>query len=68
MNERPGDRMVRIVLGFTLAILAVFWIGGTLQTIAYVLAVVLLVTGFSGFCGLYALLGWNQSAIPQHVQ
>ncbi len=57
VNEAPLDRAIRIVLGFGLAIAAV---SGALVApwlyVAWVVTALLLVTGITGFCPLYALL------------
>lgn len=57
VNEAPLDRAIRIVLGLVLAIAAA---GGTFVApwlyVAWVVSALLLVTGITGFCPLYALL------------
>ena len=60
-NEGGLDRTVRIILGGVLA-----WLGtvsgavtGTLATVTLVVGIVLIVTGITGFCGLYKVLGIN---------
>jgi hypothetical protein len=57
VNEAPLDRAIRIVLGIVLAIAAV---SGTFVApwlyVAWVVTALLLVTGITGFCPLYALL------------
>lgn len=54
-NEGNLDRIIRIVLGLVLFAVAY------LQNInwLYIIALVSLVTGLTGFCGLYKLLGIN---------
>lgn len=59
-NLGATDKMVRIILGLGLAVL--FYIGilsDTWSIIAIILAIVLLVTGLSGTCALYSLLGFS---------
>jgi hypothetical protein len=56
-NEGTIDRTIRVVIGSVALLAGYFWLGGTLQTIAYVVGVVALATGLLGFCGLYSLLG-----------
>jgi hypothetical protein len=57
INEAPIDRVVRVVLGIVLAVVA---IGGAasapLLYVVWLVAAILLVTGIVGFCPLYALL------------
>lgn len=61
VNEGNIDRGVRVILGATLA-----WLGfasgavaGGLATGLGVAGIVLLVTGVTGFCGMYKLFGIN---------
>ena len=57
INEAPADRIIRIVAGIALAAVA---IGGAVTApllyVVWLVAAILLVTGFVGFCPLYALL------------
>jgi hypothetical protein len=58
-NEGSADRVVRIVLGVFLAVLA-FFVGVLWLKIALgVLAGIALVTGLTGFCLLYVPFGIN---------
>lgn len=54
-NEGPADRAIRIILGLTLITIAytqqINWL--------YIVGAVALITGITGFCGLYTLLGKN---------
>lgn len=56
-NESWVDRIIRVIVGIGLLILA---FGGTLAgalgTVAIILGVILTATGLVGFCPLYALL------------
>lgn len=61
VNEGNLDRGVRVILGATLA-----WLGfasgvvtGGLATGLGVAGVILIVTGVTGFCGMYKLFGVN---------
>jgi hypothetical protein len=56
LNTHPMDRLVRALAAILLLELGVFWLGGTAQWLALTGALVLLVTGWSGFCPLYRLL------------
>ncbi len=56
-NESTADRIIRIVVGAILAVLAITGVAtGALAIVAWVLAALLLVTGVVGFCPAYALL------------
>ena len=60
VNEANWDRILRLVAGIVLEILA--WGGivqGILGIILGILGVVLLVTGLVGFCALYTLFGFR---------
>lgn len=54
-NEGPIDRIIRIVIG--LGIISLAFIGP--HTPWAWLGLIPLLTGITGFCGLYALLGIN---------
>ena len=55
-NESSTDRILRIVAGIILIFLAMYS-AGIIQIILYIIAAVLLITGITGFCLLYKLLG-----------
>jgi hypothetical protein len=55
-NESTIDRVIRAVLGVAFVAIGLA-VGGTLAVVLYVLAAVMLVTAFAGFCPLYRLLG-----------
>lgn len=58
MNNMLGwDRFVRGVLAIGLLQGAYFWLGGTAQTVAWLLAAVMALTALTGFCPLYRVLG-----------
>jgi hypothetical protein len=58
-NEGTADRVIRILLGIILLYLATAVLRGTLALIFGIIAVILLITGVTGFCLLYKLLGMN---------
>lgn len=67
VNEGTADRAVRVVLGA-----ALLWLGylsGLLSspwsTVAVVAGVVLIITGITGFCGLYSVLGINTCPVKR---
>lgn len=55
-NESNLDRIIRAVLGAGLVVAGVL-VGGTVGIVLYVLAAIMLVTAFTGFCLLYKLFG-----------
>ena len=61
VNEGPLDRGFRVALGAVL-----IWLGamsgvveGALGTVTIVVGAIALITGITGFCGLYKVLGIN---------
>jgi len=59
MNEAAWDRAMRVVIGITLMIVGFGVMEGTGGTILGVVALVPLLTGLSGWCPLYSLLGFR---------
>ncbi len=58
VNEGPLDRLVRIVLGFGLfAAAAAGWFAAPLLYLVLLVGTIGLVTGLTGFCPTYVLLG-----------
>jgi len=55
-NEGLIDRVARVTIGALALVAGGFWLGGTPQIIAYIVGALMSVTGFMGFCGLYAML------------
>lgn len=55
-NEGATDRIIRAVLGIGAAIVALLTTGG-IQIAFGIIAVILLITAATGFCGLYKLFG-----------
>jgi uncharacterized membrane protein HdeD (DUF308 family) len=60
-NEGPVDRTVRIVLGVLLLLVGLWLLNGLGGAaggiIVAVIGAILLITGITGFCGIYRLLG-----------
>lgn len=56
-NVGKWDKKARIILAAVFGLLAFYWFGGTLQILFGVLAVIMLVTAITGFCGIYKLIG-----------
>lgn len=64
-NEGNLDRVIRALLALTFAILAWFYFSGTLKIVFFALALVLLFTAITGFCGLYRIIGVNTCKIKK---
>jgi len=65
-NLGDGDRALRIVIAGLLIILYLLGIGtGVVGAIMLVLAAVMLLTSFAGFCPLYKLFGINTCKIDK---
>ena len=56
-NVGQSDRVIRIILAILLAIVGYYYTTGFLMYAAYLISFVSLVTGITGFCPLYKLLG-----------
>ncbi|MDX9970443.1 MAG: DUF2892 domain-containing protein [Candidatus Gracilibacteria bacterium] len=63
-NEGTADRIIRAVLGIAAAVGA-YLISGWLQVVLAVVAVMLVFTAITGFCGLYTLLGIRTCPLPK---
>lgn len=57
INESPVDRIFRFILGIFLFILFFFIQVGFWGIFLLLGSIVLIVTAFTGFCGVYTLLG-----------
>ncbi len=55
-NESTVDRIIRGIVGIILVIVGAM-MSGWIAIVLMILGVVMLLTGATGFCGLYALLG-----------
>jgi ABC-type multidrug transport system permease subunit len=64
-NVGSTDKIVRIVLGAIVGLVSLAILGGAIpgsgvvSLVLGIVAIVLLATGLSGTCGLYAVLGMN---------
>jgi len=56
-NEGGFDRVVRVILGIILLALGLLKAHGALGIVLDVVGVVVLLTGLTGFCALYRLIG-----------
>lgn len=63
-NEGMTDRIIRAVLGTALLVLALLALGGLWQALAAIVGAVLLVTGLTGVCPAYRLLGMSTCPPP----
>ena len=59
-NESLLDRIIRVVLGVVLVVIAYLGVlAGTWQWVACVVGAIALITGIVGFCPLYAVFGFQ---------
>jgi hypothetical protein len=59
-NESGADRLIRIIAGILLFIIGWGILKNNLLGIIFdILGIILFITGITGFCGLYKLLGIN---------
>ena len=56
-NEGTIDRVIRVMLGTVVLLVAWQYLTGPWQVAAYVLAGAALLTGLVGVCGVYRVLG-----------
>jgi hypothetical protein len=59
VNEATWERAARVVLGIVLLIVGFAVIGGTGGVILGIIGFVPLLTGLTGFCPLYKVLGFS---------
>lgn len=64
VNEGPVDRIVRVILGIGL-VAGGFFVKGVFSIALWVVGGVLLLTGITGFCGLYVLFGINTCPVEK---
>jgi hypothetical protein len=65
-NEGTTDRLIRLIWGVVLIIIG--WPvlnNNTLGIILDIIGVILLVTGITGFCTVYKILGINTLRVPK---
>lgn len=63
-NEGLIDRLLRILIAEVLILGGFFWLAGWLQVLIYVLGAIALITGITGFCGIYAIFKLNTNIKP----
>ena len=71
MKKNVGgvDKLIRY--GIALVIAVLYYLGiisGTLGLVLLIFAIVLILTGFFGFCGLYTLFGVNTCKVRERKQ
>ena len=59
VNEAGWERVARIVLGVVLLIVGFGVMDGTAGVVIGIIALVPLITGLSGWCPLYSLVGFR---------
>lgn len=59
LNESRLDRAIRVVLGVALLGIGIGLLHGVLEILFIIVGAIALVTGITGFCALYRLLGLN---------
>ncbi len=64
-NEGVVDRFIRVIIGSLALVAAFFWLSGTIQLVAYIMAIAALVTGLVGYCGLYSIFGISTCKIKK---
>ncbi len=60
-NESGTDRVIRVILGIVLIVVGALALKGAevLGIILIIVGLIALITGITGFCALYTLLGIN---------
>ncbi|HEX8965015.1 MAG TPA: DUF2892 domain-containing protein [Patescibacteria group bacterium] len=56
-NEGKADRIIRIILGLVFFLISLTYFSGNIQTILFILAALLIITGITGICLLYLPFG-----------
>lgn len=65
VNEGIVDRVIRVVLGLVLGFLAYHGTGGVVgEWIFGIVGAVAFITGVTGFCALYRLVGIRTCPVP----
>jgi hypothetical protein len=68
-NESTADRVIRVIIGLILGYLAYAHVGGTVGVwIFAILGLISFVTGVTGFCGLYRLIGISTCPVTPQKQ
>jgi hypothetical protein len=59
LNESRLDRAIRAILGIALLGIGIGLLHGVLEILFIIVGAISLITGITGFCALYRLLGIN---------
>lgn len=59
INECGFDRGLRIILGLIVVVFAYYKLIGIWHIIGYIIGIILILTGLTGYCCLYRLFGVN---------
>lgn len=57
MNESTTDRIIRVILGVVLLVVAIWAMTGFWAWVVGIVGAVLLITGLTGFCAIYKIFG-----------
>ena len=63
-NEGKTDRIIRIILGVGL-VAGGFFMSGWPAIVLWIAGGIALITGLTGFCGLYVLMGINTCKVQK---
>ncbi|HED53616.1 MAG TPA: DUF2892 domain-containing protein [Phycisphaerales bacterium] len=70
MNEGPADRVIRVIVGLALAAVAWFMLGlgdgEILGIVAVAVGAILFLTGVTGFCPAYKLVGLSTCPLKRN--
>lgn len=58
-NEGTLERWIRLFAAEAQFLVGFFWVGGVAHIVLLIIAAILAFTALSGFCALYALIGWH---------
>ena len=56
-NESKLDKNIRLVVGVAALLLGIFVLSGGWQIVAILIGILGIITGLTGFCGVYKILG-----------
>jgi ABC-type bacteriocin/lantibiotic exporter with double-glycine peptidase domain len=59
INEGMTDRVIRVILSVVFFLVGYLMFIGLWQIVFYVLGLISLVTGITGFCAIYKIFGWS---------
>ncbi|MDA3836376.1 MAG: DUF2892 domain-containing protein [Nanoarchaeota archaeon] len=56
-NESSLDRYLRFIFAVVSFFIGFFYLKNVWQYVAYIIGLIFIITSFTGFCGIYKLLG-----------